>query len=337
MTKALQTAILAAAVLSVASQSKAQALPILECVEQGENGDTYIAHFGYFNVTSATLDFTAGTSLNQFIPLPANRFQPSSFAPGVHRNVFAVIAPVGTDLTWLVNNQAAVARYDPQLFCGNATVTVKPVALLLPPAGVWVGVPLAIVSSLQVPAGNLAVESLGTINSDGSLSAASAGNLANRAGIVTGDVSASTPATKTYSIELRVSDATGNSALGTVPVTPVDCTAIPDLSSRGSLTQGPLRPNVGTQTWAQTITLTNTSGATLAGPVSVMLDGLPPTAFPANADGATACNATAVRGFLRMLQTGSSLAPGQSITATLQFLNADTRTAITWTPRLIGF
>jgi hypothetical protein len=61
----------------------------LECVTPNPAlGGESIAFFGYNNPTSSTVNIAAGTIQNQFIPLPANRFQPSSFAPGVHHFSF---------------------------------------------------------------------------------------------------------------------------------------------------------------------------------------------------------------------------------------------------------
>ncbi|HZS45939.1 MAG TPA: hypothetical protein VFC63_12620, partial [Blastocatellia bacterium] len=80
----------------------------LDCVRDNHNGDL-TAFFGYTNRSLSNESLTPGTALNQFIPLPSNRFQPSTFLPGTHHFVFSVDFPSGTQLTWLLNNSATVA------------------------------------------------------------------------------------------------------------------------------------------------------------------------------------------------------------------------------------
>src|SRR5262249_54385404 len=71
----------------------------------------------------------------------------------------------------------------------------------------------------------------------------------------------------------------------------------------------------GGMVFEQTVTLTNTSGHTLSGPLAVVLDDLP--------DGVMLANATGTyRGhpYLDVPVGGASLAPGQRVTLTLRFV-----------------
>jgi len=318
------------AVLAGSAAAHAQVLPLLDCVDTTGTGAA-VAHFGYFNVAPTQLTFTAGTALNQFIPLPSNRFQPSVFAPGVHRNVLTVVFPAGTDLTWLVNNQAAVARVDQQLLCTDHIPAVKAMELWLG-AGTYTGMPIAQVADSQTPADNLTVVAGApvTVNASDVFPPLSLANLRVSAGIVRADMALSGAIGRLYDAPLQVTNQAGFSRYASILVHTTDCSAVPNLTSQATVSMGSLRPNIGTQTWSQTVTVTNTSSATLQN-VSVLVDNLSSNAVLASGTGVTSCSAVTPAGFQRI----GAIGPGQS-TVTLQFTNSDTRLPITWTPRLIG-
>jgi uncharacterized repeat protein (TIGR01451 family) len=95
-------------------------------------------------------------------------------------------------------------------------------------------------------------------------------------------------------------------------VAPADVTG--DLHFR----RGPLHPagqgDHGTRPFSQQITITNTSDHALSGPLALVLKGLPAGATLANAGGTYQGNP-----YINVLGDGQVLAPGQSVTITLEF------------------
>jgi hypothetical protein len=88
-----------------------------------------------------------------------------------------------------------------------------------------------------------------------------------------------------------------------------------------------------TGTYAQQVTVTNSTANTLSGPFFVVIDGLSANATLANATGATTNYAPLGRPYIQV--PVSSLAPGASANVTLQFANP-TNAAITYTTRLLN-
>ena len=84
--------------------------PILECVAVDNAAGAATAYYGYNNQTGATVTLAAGFGSNQFAPTPANRNQPSGFAPGRQRFAFSVTFPAGSDLTWLLAGSSITAN-----------------------------------------------------------------------------------------------------------------------------------------------------------------------------------------------------------------------------------
>src|ERR1700674_537407 len=74
-----------AATPAAASVQDLPVYPIVECVSPTSNG--YTAVFGYNNQTSSTQTLPIG-SLNNFLPTPQNRGQPTTFNAGRHDNLF---------------------------------------------------------------------------------------------------------------------------------------------------------------------------------------------------------------------------------------------------------
>ncbi len=119
----------------------------------------------------------------------------------------------------------------------------------------------------------------------------------------------------------------------TVTANFVACACAMDVSSSIGVLGSGFVLNIGTGRVAQTVTLTNNSTMTIAGPFSLVLDGLSANAALFNATGTTSTlfppagspyiNATA------------TLAPGQKIAIALQFSDP-TRAAITYTTRVLA-
>ena len=93
-----------------------------------------------------------------------------------------------------------------------------------------------------------------------------------------------------------------------------------DVSSQVSITRGGFRLVAGQKyNYAQTITLTNTGSTTINGPIYVELHGLPKGVSLYNASGTS--SATGTSGDPYILVTSGSLAPGASISITLEFVD----------------
>ncbi|MDB5911145.1 MAG: hypothetical protein JWP34_5262 [Massilia sp.] len=112
---------------------------------------------------------------------------------------------------------------------------------------------------------------------------------------------------------------------GTLTVTPAD------VSASVSVTRGGYRRSLsnGQYYYFQTVTITNTSGSTLSGPLSLSLGGLTSGVSLFNASGATA------DGNPYIIVTTGSLAPGQSVSVVLQFSNPF-NVAINYSTRLLA-
>ncbi len=88
--------------------------PIVECVVRNRDG-THTARFGYLNEDDEPISLLIGLR-NLFLPLPMNRGQPISFAPGRQVAVFNVTFPKG-DLTWVLAERSATATTHPSQRC----------------------------------------------------------------------------------------------------------------------------------------------------------------------------------------------------------------------------
>ena len=111
--------------LGLLAPAHSQVIPILDCVDVPSGSSLMISHWGYFNTLTTPMTLPAGTVLNFFAPLPSNRFQPSVFQPGVHHYQFSLATAANADLTWLTNNQVAIARNDPALYCRNPNTRIS--------------------------------------------------------------------------------------------------------------------------------------------------------------------------------------------------------------------
>jgi hypothetical protein len=70
--------------------------------------------------------------------------------------------------------------------------------------------------------------------------------------------------------------------------------------------------------FVQTLTVKNTTGSTVAGPINVVLENLTSTTILTNASGTSGC-ASPGSYFTTAVPAGSSLAPGASASVTLDF------------------
>jgi hypothetical protein len=115
---------------------------------------------------------------------------------------------------------------------------------------------------------------------------------------------------------------------------PVDtvCTCATDVSGSISVVRGPFVLNPVTRRYAQTVTLTNTSTAIIAAPISLVLDNLASTATLYNATGVTEDMLPAGSPYIN---ANTSLGPGQRVSITLQFTAANT-SAISYDTRVLA-
>ena len=91
--------------------------------------------------------------------------------------------------------------------------------------------------------------------------------------------------------------------------------------------------NPGIQRFMQIVRVTNTSGAPLNGPFTLVLDGLSNNATLTNGSGTTSCALPAGRPYVTSART--ALAPHASVTFQLHFSNP-TKAAITYTPVVLA-
>ena len=105
-----------------------------------------------------------------------------------------------------------------------------------------------------------------------------------------------------------------------------------DVTSEVAISRGGFRLNRATGHFTQLVTVTNNSGASIPGPISVVFDNVPSNATLFGLSGATACNAPAGSPFI---SAPSDLASGQSVTVTLEFIDT-ANTGITYSTRVIA-
>ena len=115
------------------------------------------------------------------------------------------------------------------------------------------------------------------------------------------------------------------SAVNSLSVAPLD------VSSLIGVTRGGYALNIVTGRYSQTVKLTNNSGSTIAGPISLVVDGLSANATVFNAAGSTDSLALPVSPYV----SSGGLAPGQSVSVVLQFSNP-TKAGITYNTRLLA-
>ncbi|MCC8998926.1 MAG: hypothetical protein LM522_05420, partial [Candidatus Contendobacter sp.] len=99
-----------------------------------------------------------------------------------------------------------------------------------------------------------------------------------------------------------------------------------------SVTRGGVLYNRATKRYEQTLTVTNTSGSAVAGPIDLVLDNLSSNATLANASGTTSCTTPAPSPYITV---GSGpLNPSASLTVKLSFISNGQ--AITYNTRVLS-
>ena len=114
----------------------------------------------------------------------------------------------------------------------------------------------------------------------------------------------------------------------------VPCGCASDITGLITVTHGGYVYNLATQRFAQTLTLANTSTSTIIGPISLVVENLSSNATLFNLTGLTDSFLPPIR-LPYINTTAASLAPGQSVSVTLQFTNPS-KAAITYTTRVIA-
>jgi endoglucanase len=110
--------------------------------------------------------------------------------------------------------------------------------------------------------------------------------------------------------------------------------AATDVSSQVSVTRTGLKLNRATGYFVQTVTLTNTSGSVITGPVALVLDGLTTGTVLENATGVT--SSTSPSGHPYITASAAALAPGGTVSLTLSFnqISAYTTRVLAGSPNL---
>lgn len=113
------------------------------------------------------------------------------------------------------------------------------------------------------------------------------------------------------------------------------CGCALDVTGAIKVTRGGFVLNLTTGRYVQTVTLTNTSVATVTGPLSLVLDGLSSYATLYNPSGTTD-SLEPPAGSAYGNVTNNDLVPGASVSAQLQFTDPTRTTPISYTPRVLA-
>jgi hypothetical protein len=111
------------------------------------------------------------------------------------------------------------------------------------------------------------------------------------------------------------------------------CSCVVNVSAYVTVTRGALILNVASGQVFQTVTITNTSSATIIGPISLVLDSLSANASLSNATGSLNVLGPPDSPYINV--AGGNLAPGQNTSITLQFADP-TRAAISYATRVLA-
>lgn len=139
----------------------------------------------------------------------------------------------------------------------------------------------------------------------------------------------------TYAFYSAATDFAGNTeAAKASPDTSTSVAAVcaQDSSTSFAITRGGFRLNHATEQFTQTVTIQNISSATIAAPISLVLDNLSSNASLAGGAGVTACDAPPNSSFVNL--SSGSLAPGASGTITLTFTDPS-QAGITYSTRVL--
>jgi hypothetical protein len=128
----------------------------------------------------------------------------------------------------------------------------------------------------------------------------------------------------------RLADTSTSSEVFTV----TSCACASDMSAAVSVTRGGFSFNFATGRFLQNVTIRNTGGSFIAGPISLALDNLSSNATLFNAAGATSCAAPSGSPYIGV-NVGGGLAPGASASVVLQFTRTGSA-GITYNTRVLG-
>lgn len=140
---------------------------------------------------------------------------------------------------------------------------------------------------------------------------------------------------RVYTLTGTATDQAGNSTTATRACTVASgCSA--NVTSLFTITRGGFRLNRLTNRYIQTLTIVRNSATTqpLTGPFALALDGLSSNATLYHPAGTTACSLPAGSPYV-LLNPGAAWSPGQSLTISLEFMNAS-NTGISYTTRVLA-
>jgi hypothetical protein len=163
-----------------------------------------------------------------------------------------------------------------------------------------------------------------------------AGNLPPGITLANGTLSGTATAAGTYAFSLNAISSDRCLATQSYTLFVAGPACAQDVTTSASLTLGGLRQNLASGRWQQTVTMVNTSGAPIQGPVYLALQGLSANATLFNTSGSTQCAGPVGRPYLRLNAPNGTWLPGQALTAALEFNNNTPSQAITYTPRVLA-
>lgn len=145
---------------------------------------------------------------------------------------------------------------------------------------------------------------------------------------------------RTYSFYSIAQDLVGNvestktTAEAVTTVSESSCAA--NVSGQFALTRSGFRFNNAAQRFVQTAALRNIGSTAVAGPLSLVLDGLTASAVLFNRSGLTSCSSPIGSAYVDAVNSaGVSILPGQTVTLTLEFTNP-TNQPINYTTRILA-
>lgn len=92
---------------AVAGNTTLSVQPLLDCIYIDKHGDI-VAQFGYNNPNATSVSESIGAQ-NTFSPGASNQGQPTSFAAGIHNNVFQLSFASSASRTWTLQNTSLTA------------------------------------------------------------------------------------------------------------------------------------------------------------------------------------------------------------------------------------
>jgi hypothetical protein len=144
-------------------------------------------------------------------------------------------------------------------------------------------------------------------------------------------------------VNIEITNAGGGALLGAqtqavLTITDNDTAACAgDVTGQLTITRGGFSQNFVTKRFRQTVTIKNTSGQNISGPIAFVVDGLSTNAALYNPLGLTTCAAPLNSPYVS-LNAGSDnvLSAGETITVVLEYTNANPQQSITYVPRVLA-